>query len=173
MAELEVLHAEPRHKVEAFAREMLGRRHATIQQMRDSLTSLVTGICESFEKIKVQIPAMDLNQVIFAETKWTKDGYLDISIGYGQMPDGEARYHIDELVMDIINRNNRLMGIRDELAQYISGMVDQFSVLKDRHPLIHLNGITFTDFKWMDGHLFFQIRHHGHVWGCHEEPHVM
>lgn len=173
MAELEVLHAEPRYKVEAFAAEMLGRRHATIQLMRDSLRSLVVGICESFEKIKLQIPAMDLNQVIFAETKWTKEGYLDISIGYGQIPDGEARYHIDELVMEIIDRNNRLMGIRDEMAQYISGMVDQFSVLKDRHPLCDLKGVTFTDFKWMDGHLLFQIRHHGHVWGCHEVPHIM
>jgi len=173
MAELEVLHSEPRHKVEAFAAEMLGRRHATIQSMRESLKSLVTGICEQFEKIKLQIPRMDLNQVVFAETKWTKEGYLDISIGYGQMPDGEARYHVDELVMEIVERNARLMGIRDELAQYISGMVDQFSVLKDRYPLADLKGVMFTDFKWMDGHLLFQIRHHGQIWGCHEEPRVM
>lgn len=173
MAELEILYAEPRHKVEAFAAEMLGRRHATIQSMRESLKSLVTGICEQFEKIKLEIPRMDLNQVVFAESKWTTDGYLDISIGYGQLPDDLARYHVDELVMEIVERNVKLMSLRDELAQYISGMIDQFGVLKQRHPLCDLKGVTFTDFKWMDGHLLFQIRHHGHIWGCHEEPHVM
>jgi hypothetical protein len=172
MGEFQVLHAEPQYKVRSFATELLERRHATIQAMREPLRSVVIGMCESFEKMKALIPRMDLNQVIFAESKWTKEGYLDIQIGYGQLPEGEARYHIDELIAEIVDRSASVIGLRDELAQYLSGMVDQFTVLKDRHPLLDLRGVTFTDFKWLDGHLLFAIRHHGRIWGCHEAPYV-
>ena len=52
MAELQVLHQEPRHAVTDYVRERLGRREATVRVMRPALSALCVALCQQIEIMK-------------------------------------------------------------------------------------------------------------------------
>jgi len=166
MSELQVLHGEPRHKISSFVADLLGRRSETIRAMRPALVSLVVGVVGQFEAMKAQFSVIDLKKVKFAETTWTKDGQLVIQIGYGELPAFmEERYHIDEIVQDIIDKNAKIIELRDELAQFIAAMVDQWGIVKQREPLLILAGVSYDNFRWLDKMLIIDTRVAGELYG--------
>jgi hypothetical protein len=163
LAEYQVLHQEPRHRVDEFVDEVVERRKATIDAMRPALESLVRNFCDQFESLKQAAPALHMRGVVFAETKWSKEGRLVVEFGYDPQKDHDLgpRYHVDELVREIVEKNGKLVVLFDELSQFVGMMVDQFMLLKKTHLAIDLTAITFDDMRWLNQALIFDINLHG------------
>lgn len=166
MSATQVLHGEPGHKVRSFVEELLERRGETIRSMRPALTALVIGIVGQFEAMKAEFSSIDLKQVKFAETTWTRDGQLVITMGYGTLPPFmEQRYHVDPVIEEIIEKNAKLDDLRDELAQFVAAMVDQWGMVKQREPLMILAGVSYDNFRWLDKQLVIDTRVGGQLYG--------
>lgn len=159
MSEFQILHQEPRHKVVEFADEVVERRHATINAMRPALEAFIRNFCDQFEALRQAAPSLHLEGVVFAETKWTKEGRLVIEFGYDPQKDHDLgpRFHVDELVREIVEKTGKLDALFDELSQFIGMMIDQFMLLKKTHLAIDLGKITFDDMRWLDQNLVFNI----------------
>ena len=166
MSEFELLHAEPGYKVRSFRDELLERRAMTIRAMRPAFTAMVIGIADQFAKMKANLSSLDLNLVKFAGTTWTKEGQIVIEIGYGALPPFmEGRYHVDEIIQEIIDKNVVIAPLRDELAQLTAAFVDQWGMEQQREPLLILGGITYDNFRWLNKQLVFDCRSGGQLYG--------
>lgn len=163
MADLEVLHQESRYKVTSFADEIKDRRRLTIQSMRPALQALLVGLCDYLEGMKDDIAALEYDRVVLAQSIWTPDGRFVIEFGYQprQSADPNARDHVDELILDIVRHNSRLLPLFDEFARFCAALVDQFSALKKTHTHVNLDKITFTNPRGLDKDLIFDLKHEG------------
>lgn len=170
MAELEVLHQEPRHLVTSLADEIKERRRLTIQSMRPALQALIVGLCDYLEGMKDDIPHLEYDRVVLAETRWMKDGRFIFEFGYQRrMPaDLGERLHVDDLLTDIVKRNSRLAPLFDEFSRFLAALVDQFSALKKSHLHVSLDKITFTNPRGLDKDLIFDIKLDGKAFGPKE-----
>lgn len=150
MAELSVLHSEPRYKVTSFVTELIGRRQETIQAMRPALLKLLAAFAEQMDMLRLNHLGLDLTILKFKQPTWTKDGTLLLSFQQMEAHDDEPaeRYHVDELVREILDREPHLLPMQDELSQFFSAFVDQFSVLK-KHYLLDLTRVTFPALHWL------------------------
>jgi len=150
MGEFSVLQGEPRYKVDGFVNELLGRRQATIQAMRPALLKLLAAFAEQMDMLRLSYLGLDLTMLKFKQPTWTKDGKLLLSFQQLEAPaeDVIERYHVDELVIEILGREPHLLPMQDELSQFFSAFVDQFSVLH-KHALLDLTRIAFPDLRWL------------------------
>jgi hypothetical protein len=168
MAELQVLHAEPRHTVTDYVAERLGRRETTVRVMRSALIALATALCQQIETMKSEYPNLNLTRLRFAQVKWTPTGQLAVSFEYGDQAPDEARYFVDDVVHEIVERNVRLTPVQSEIAQFIASMVDQFSLIKKHNVHLNLDHIEFNDVRWLDGELVINVRYAGKPFGQRE-----
>lgn len=169
MAELQVLHGEPRHKVMDQTREMLGRREETIKAMRPALSALLAAICDQLTKAKEDEPRLPLEHVRFAQTRWTPTGKLVIEFEIVKETAEETdRYYVDDLVDEMVGRNRFISAMRAEIAQFISAMVDQFSYIKKHNIQLDLSRITFTGAEWIANALVLDVRNDGKPYGSKE-----
>jgi hypothetical protein len=158
-----VLDSEPRHKVEDFVKEMLGRRKAVIEDMRPALQELIVGLLTTIEGMKERDPLIDLGRVRVEETKWTKDGRLVLWLSTLGLLDSivSDRYYIDDLVAELVDKNDHVKETSGEVAQFISAMIDQFAFIKKHDIETDLTKITFENMKWVDQRLVFDIKYNG------------
>jgi hypothetical protein len=68
-------------------------------------------------------------------------------------------------VQDIIDKNAKIIELRDELAQFIAAMVDQWGIVKQREPLLILAGVSYDNFRWLDKMLIIDTRVGGALYG--------
>lgn len=168
MAELQVLHQEPRHKVTDYVAERLGRREATVKIMRPALTALATSLCQQIEVMKAEHSDLNLNRLRFARIAWTPTGQLAIAFEYGDQALDDVRYFVDEVVAEITERNVRMNPVRSEIAQFIASMVDQFALIKKNNAHLNLDRITFDGVRWLENELVIDIRYEGKPFGQRE-----
>lgn len=168
MAELQVLHQEPRHKVTDYVAERLGRREATVKIMRPALTALATSLCQQIEVMKAEHSDLNLNRLRFARIAWTPTGQLAIAFEYGDQALDDVRYFVDEVVAEITERNVRMAPVRSEIAQFIASMVDQFALIKKNNVHLNLDRITFDGVRWLENELVIDIRYEGKPFGQRE-----
>jgi hypothetical protein len=168
VAELQVLHAEPRHKVTEYVNERLGRREATVRAMRPALITLATALCQQIEIMKSEHPDLVLTRLRFAQVAWTPTGQLVITFEYGDQAPDESRYFVDEIVHSLVERNVRLTPIQSEVAQFIASMVDQFGLIKKHNVHVNLDQIDFPGVRWLDHELIIDIRYAGKPFGQRE-----
>lgn len=150
MAEFSVLQGEPRYKVDSFVTELVGRRQETIQLMRPALLKLLAAFAEQMDMLRLSYLGLDLTILRFNQPTWTKDGKLLLSFQQqaGTPDKHEPRYHVDELVTEILGRESHLAPMQDELSQFFSAFVDQFSVLR-KHYSLDLTRVTFPALRWL------------------------
>jgi len=150
MAEFSVLHGEPRYKVDSFVTELVGRRQETIQLMRPALLKLLGAFAEQMDMLRLSYLGLDLTILRFNQPTWTKDGKLLLSFQQQARPADEVaeRYHVDDLVVEILAREPHLAPMQDELSQFFSAFVDQFSVLR-KHYGLDLTRVTFPNLRWL------------------------
>lgn len=168
MAELGVLHQEPRHKVTDYVAERLGRREATVKAMRPSLTTLATALCQQIEVMKAEHSGLNLTRLRFARIAWTPTGQLAIAFEYGDQATDDERYFVDEVVGEIVARNVRMQPVQSEIAQFIASMVDQFALIKKNNVHLNLDRITFDGVRWLENELVIDIRYEGKPFGQRE-----
>lgn len=168
MAELAVLHQEPRHKVTEYVNERLGRREATVRVMRPALITLATALCQQIEIMKSEHSTLNLARLRFAQVAWTPTGQLVIDFEYGEQATDDARYFVDEVVEEIVSRSVRVTPVQSEIAQFIASMVDQFGLIKKHNVHLNLDHITFEGVRWLDRELIIDIRYEGKPFGQRE-----
>jgi hypothetical protein len=135
----------------------------TIEAMRPELTKLGAGLLRALDAFKQDDPFLDLGLVRIEETKWTKEGKLILSFStLGLLNDIRPdRYYIDNLVADLIERDQHMNPCSGELAQFISAMVDQFGFIKKNNVALDLGQLSFQEMRWIDQHLVFNIQYRG------------
>lgn len=163
MAEYQVLSEEPGHKVRSFTDELLERRKAVIKDMKAQLIALGGGMLKALAAMKDDDPFIDMETLRFEETKWTKDGKLVIWITTLGVPTGEKtdRYYVDNIVADLIEKDEHMNPVSGELAQFMSALIDQFGFMKKQHGHLDLDKITFAEMHWVDDRLVFSINYNG------------
>ena len=70
----EILESEPRHRVESFVEEIMGRRDATIREMEPELKKLLVAVVDQFAAIKRHDSSLRLGSVTFERIRWMNDG---------------------------------------------------------------------------------------------------
>lgn len=159
----QILHSEPNYKVKGFRDEFLERRRSTIDAMRPQLRNLIVGLLSTIESLKIDDPSIDMNRVRVEETKWTKDGQLVLGLStLGLLEDVKPdRYYVDELVAELVEKDDHLRPISGEVAQFISAMIDQFGFIKKNNVSFDLSKVTFSQMHWNQKRLVFNLEYNG------------
>lgn len=167
MAEFSVLHDEPRHKVVDFATEILERRRTVIQEMRPQLSALIEGLLKAFSAMKQKDPLLDLARLRVEEVKWTKDGRLALWLSTMGLLDSitSDRYYIDNLVAELVDKDQHMNPCSGEIAQFMSAMIDQFGFYKKHNVDFDLTEVRFSEMRWIDGRLVFDMTYRGEPFG--------
>jgi hypothetical protein len=84
MAETEVLHAEPRHRVAAFVDDILGRADDAFDDMREQFRTLAISLMYQFAAAKKN--GVDLRTVKFESVRWVKEGRIVIDLSHAGRP---------------------------------------------------------------------------------------
>src|SRR5213592_64560 len=101
MAEYNVLHQEPRYKVDSFVNEVLGRTKDVLAEMADELERLLKDLVEQFKKFQADRYLLTLDDIKVAGMHWNKDGYLWIELQTrSPLQDDDPQPHqiVDEFV---------------------------------------------------------------------------
>jgi hypothetical protein len=163
MPEYQILNSEPGYKVRGFRDEFLERRRMTIDAMRPQLRILISGLLSTIESLKIDDPLIDMNRVRIEETKWTKDGQLVLSLStLGLLEDIKPdRYYVDELVGELVERDDHFRPVSGEVGQFISAMIDQFGFIKKNNDAFDPTKVEFTQMHWNQGRLVFNLEYDG------------
>jgi hypothetical protein len=86
MADYGVLHSEPRHKVDEFVNEIIGRRGEAIQELGPELARVVSAFVDQFAAMKKQNPAITLRSIRFERMRWTAEGRCVFDITHNKRP---------------------------------------------------------------------------------------
>lgn len=164
MAEYQILHDEPRYKVDQWRNEMLFRRQDALgnlrgmrREMRQLLVDLARAMCARFPE----------ELAGYFEAKWLKEGCLVIELlrHRGRMQSPEPMFGIDELVDDALTTMVPPVGLRDELRKLAAGLTDQFAAMKRSHQHLDLTQIRFRT-RWLNTRCFVvEVVHHGRPLG--------
>lgn len=172
MAEPQVLAGEPGYLVRDLVQEVIGRRQQTIQEMRGALRRLATDLVRTIMAIKDEKSWIDLDRANVEKVEWADaDGSLIVTLDLPGMlfvagktdPDKvPQRYHVDEFVAEVFAGTLEAAPLTYEIAQFIAGLVDQFSAMKKHTQNLDLGRVTFENTRWIgDDRLAFSIRHGG------------
>lgn len=167
MGAYQVLHSEPRYKVDNFVSEIVGRRQETIQLMRPQLMKFLTVFAEQIDMLRLSYLGLDLTILKFRQPTWTRAGVLVLTFQQiEQAPETpEPRYHVDEVVNEVFDHEPRLAPMKEEVSQFLAAFIDQFSVMR-KHGLIDLTNVTFPGVRWApDGALLCDIVYDGRPMG--------
>ncbi len=166
MAEYEVLHAEPRHRVDEFVDELLGRARLVVVAMGPALERLLREMVGQFQTFQARHYLLTLERVRFEWVRWTRDGHLVIEFvadGVAAPPADPALRHqvVDAFVDDVVGRAVP-EALRGEFSQFVRGMVHQFAVLKKHALALDLDAVAFDRIEWLtDRQLTIRMTHHG------------
>lgn len=151
MSEFEVLHDEPRYKVDSFVNEILGRTKDVIAEMSEELERLLRDLVDQFKKYQEDHYLLGLDHVKVKEMTWTKDGHLSLSLHIpgGRFKDDDVQPHqvVDEFVASVVAKFVPL-SIQRECSHFLRGMIMQFAALKKTQG-INLRLIKFSSFRWV------------------------
>lgn len=166
MAEYEVLHQEPRHRVDEFVDEMLGRARLTVAAMGPAFERLLREMVAQFQAFQARHYLLTLERVRFEWMRWTRDGHLVIEFtpdGLAAPPADPPLRHqvVDAFVDDVVGRAVP-DALRGEFSQFVRGMVQQFALLKKHALALDLGAVEFDRLEWLtDRQLAIRMTHHG------------
>jgi len=172
MAAPQVLAGESGYLIRGLVDEIIGRRQATIQAMRPALRRLATDLVRTIVAIKDEQSWIDLDRANVRKVEWADaDGSLIVHLDLPGIlfvanktdPDkAPPRYHVDEFVAEVFVGALEARPLTYEVAQFIAGLVDQFSAMKKHTQTLDLACVTFENTRWIgDDRIAFSIRHGG------------
>ncbi len=168
MAEAQVLHGEPGHKVSGFRDEFLERRRQTVEAMRPELRRLVVGLLKAFEQSADMVPGVELHKLRVEETVLTKDGKMVLTLSLMGLSQGVRpgdMYYVDDLIGEFFEGDERWSLVSYEVGQFVSALVNQFAFIRKRDEGFQPGRVTFGEPRWVDGHTVFDMRYQGEPLG--------
>jgi hypothetical protein len=171
MAELQILHSEPRYKVETFVDEAVERSRQVVAQTGPALEGLLRDMVATFQAFREAHYLITLDRVRFQWIRWTPTGEILIVFGLGPtMVDKDMPAHeavdgfVDAAVAWYVPDE-----LRGEFRGFVRAMVMQFAMLKKWHLDLDLEAIRFDRPRWHgDRTLVIGMRHRGRPLGHRE-----
>ena len=152
MSELQVLHAEPRYKVENFARELEDRTRDVVHIMGFQFETLLRRVVDALDQFKIANLLITLADVHFTGIGWQRDGRLLLTFAAVQLPhngdDVPRHLDVERFVTDVVGRAVP-DAFRDECTNFIRGLVFQFALIR-KHTTISLRAIKFKHAEWIN-----------------------
>lgn len=163
MAELQVLHGEPRYTVENFVDEMTERSRGVIRLMGPQFEMLLRRIVDSLDQFKVTNMLITLRDVHFTGISWQRDGRMILTFAGARLrnnaEDIPRHADIEAFVSDVVGRTVP-EEFRIECENFIRGLVFQFALIA-KHTSIALRAIRFMNAEWItDAQLAVMIKYH-------------
>ena len=143
MSEYQILHAEPRYKVDDFVDEVLGRWELVERELHSQLLFLVRGLAESILKLAEGNPRINGRIDSIA---WLEDGKLLICLATDGTDYAAERepHQLDRYVNSALEAWPKVpVGLRREIADLLRGFVTQLGVIAKHNPAVRLRRITF------------------------------
>jgi hypothetical protein len=165
VADLSVLHQEPRHRVEQFVDEMLTRSRDVVAVMGPEFERLLRNMLDQFDAFRTAHYLITFKDVRFGQIVWLQEtGQLLLAFVLAPKPhDPDVPRHavVDAFVRGVVGRTVP-DEFRDECEGFLRSMVMQFAMLKKTHSQIDLDAIAFATPTWVsDRELRIDITHHG------------
>lgn len=167
MAELSVLHQEPRHKVDTFVDEMLVRARGVVAEAGPALERLLRDMIAQFNTFQARHYLITLKDVRFEWIRWIREtGQLVVEFtvdpNLGKFDEvSELRHEVVDAFVDGVVGRTVPDALRGEFSQFLRGMVTQFAAIK-KHSPIDLTRIDFRQIEWLtDRRLSVRMTHHG------------
>jgi hypothetical protein len=152
VSENQVLHGDPRHQVEDFRREVLGRAALVVADMGEAMESLVKRMMEFVAAFKRDLLLVGSAGIQIEKTLWTKEGKIQVywMVDRPTPPDPDL-YHVvvDGFVDEALRVSDVPEELRREIGGFLRGMATQFAVLK-KHAMIDLRRVSFGNFSSPD-----------------------
>jgi hypothetical protein len=149
MAEYEVLHGEPRYKVDTLVGEVLERTRRVITEMGPRLEGLLRDMIEQFHSFRARNYLITFDDVHFAQARHMQDGHILIDFLIGEhepAPDFLRHAVIDAWVDDVVQRHVP-ESLRNEFSGFMRGTITQFAALT-KHAPVSLRAFTFDRIEW-------------------------
>jgi len=164
VSENQVLHGDPRHQVEDFRKEVLGRAALVVGEMGCQLERVVRRTMECLAEFKSGLLLVGFKGIQVQKTTWTLDGVIEVTFSVDRpVPPDPDLYHlvVDAFVDDVLSASDVPAELRRELGGMVRGLATQFAVLK-KHNMLDLRRVTFEDFRWVEFNvLAFNVLHDG------------
>ncbi len=164
------LDSEPRHKIDDFVKEVLGRTSLVVNEMSKAFERMLHDVVTRLVALKEDDPTLDLRALKFEYVRWTPDGKMIMefaqSLRDGGQNDGPRARHqvIDEFVESVVGRTVP-EEMNEEFKQFMRGMIMQFAVLKKHNASISLGDISFDNVRWHDGKIVMDVARDGRPFG--------
>ncbi len=166
MSEFQVLHGEPRHKVNDFVDEVLGRWQQVETDLHTELVQLIQRLADSMLKLK------EGNKAVTGRIEriaWLENGKLMIRLATDGLRYAAERenHQLDRYVNKALEAwPTATKEIRQEIADLLRGFVTQLGVIAKHNPSVRLRRIAFgAPQAWGDDVLFVQLLHEDRPFG--------
>lgn len=168
MAEYEVLHSEPRYKVDSLAEEITGRFRRVLDEMGPRLVGLIQNLCVSVGTFRESQYLITFDQIRIVDSRWlAQDGKLMLTFALGdKIAEREVEFRhklVDNFVEDTIGTHVPET-FRDECSDFLRAMIFQFSMIAKHALSVSLRSITFDAPEWInDRQMLIGMRLDGHA----------